>query len=84
MRWGREESVGKQVQELFAKVGSFYRQRENFRLTREVKATFTKRLRSERRELFGRKVERVVRKGGLKLVFDGGLRVCDRLPGTEP
>jgi phosphoglucomutase len=48
-----------------------------------VKETFTKRLRSQRRKFFGGKVEEVVRKAGSKLVFDGGLWVCYRLPGTE-
>src|SRR5437879_6055083 len=80
----RGKSLGKQLQELFAKVGSFYPQRENFRLTEEVKGKFTKKLASEPREFFGRKVGDVVRKDGLKLVFEDGSWVCYRLSGTEP
>jgi alpha-D-glucose phosphate-specific phosphoglucomutase len=80
----RGKSLGKQLQELFAKVGSFYPQRENFRLTEEVKEKFTKKLASEPREFFGRKVADVVRKDGLKLVFEGGSWVCYRVSGTEP
>jgi phosphoglucomutase len=80
----RGKSLGKQLQDLFAKVGSFYPQRENFRLTEEVKEKFTKKLASEPRELFGRKVADVVRKDGLKLVFEGGSWVCYRVSGTEP
>ena len=80
----RGKSLGKQLQELFAKVGSFYPQRENFRLTEEVKGKFTKKLASEPREFFGRKVGDVVRKDGLKLVFEGGSWVCYRVSGTEP
>ena len=34
-------SLGQQLQELFAEVGSFYSLRENFHLTREVKDKFT-------------------------------------------
>jgi hypothetical protein len=36
--------------ELFAKVGSYYPVCENFRLTPEVKARFTKRLKTGNRE----------------------------------
>ena len=35
---------------LFVKVGSFHRGRQNFRLTQEVKETFTEKLRSDRSE----------------------------------
>jgi len=80
----RGKSLGKQLQELFAKVGSFYPQRENFRLTEEVKGKFTKKLASEPREFFGRKVGDLVRKDGLKLVFEDGSWVCYRVSGTEP
>jgi phosphoglucomutase len=80
----RGKSLGKQLEELFAKVGSFWPQRENFRLTEEVKEKFTKKLHFEPREFFGRKVGEVIRKDGLKLVFDDGSWVCYRLSGTEP
>ncbi len=80
----RGKSLAQQLNELFAKVGSFYPQRENFRLTPEVKEKFTGKLRSEPREFFGRKVGEVVRKDGLKLVFEDSSWICYRLSGTEP
>jgi alpha-D-glucose phosphate-specific phosphoglucomutase len=80
----RGKTLGKQLQELFVKVGSFCPQRENFRLTPEVKAKFTGKLQSEPHEFFGRKVGEVVRKDGLKLVFEDGSWVCYRVSGTEP
>jgi phosphoglucomutase len=80
----RGKTLGKQLQELFVKVGSFYPQRENFRLTAEVKDKFTGKLQSEPREFFGRKVEEVVRTDGLKLVFEDGSWICYRVSGTEP
>jgi alpha-D-glucose phosphate-specific phosphoglucomutase len=80
----RGKSLGKQLQELFGKVGSFYPHRENFRLTEEVKEKFTKKLHSDPRELLGRKVGEVVRTDGLKLVFEEGSWICFRLSGTEP
>jgi phosphoglucomutase len=80
----RGKSLGKQLEELFVKVGSFCPQRENFRLTAEVKEKFTGKLQSEPREFFGRKVGEVVRKDGLKLVFEDGSWICYRVSGTEP
>src|SRR6266700_4629407 len=41
----RGKSLGQQLRELFAEVGSFYPMRENFRLTPEVKDKFTEKLR---------------------------------------
>jgi len=80
----RGKSLGQQLQELFVKVGSYYPQRENFRLTPEVKEKFTEKLRADPKEFYGQKVAETVRKDGLKLVFDDGSWVCYRLSGTEP
>ena len=80
----RGKSLGAQLQELFGKVGSFYPVRENFRLTPQVKAAFTQKLKTDPKELSGRKVTSVVRTDGLKLILDDGSWVCYRLSGTEP
>ncbi|HEY1987489.1 MAG TPA: phosphoglucomutase/phosphomannomutase family protein [Terracidiphilus sp.] len=80
----RGKSIGVQLKELFAKVGSYYPVRENFRLTPEVKAAFTEKLKADPKELGGRKVTSVVRTDGLKLILDDGSWVCYRLSGTEP
>jgi phosphoglucomutase len=80
----RGKSLGQQLRELFAKVGSFYPLRENFRLTPEVKEKFTKKLRLDPQAFAGRKVNEAVRKDGLKLVLEDGSWVCYRLSGTEP
>jgi len=80
----RGKSLGRQLQELFAKVGSFYPMRENFHLTPEVKAKFTEKLRVDPTAFFGQRVSEVVRKDGLKLVLANGSWVCYRLSGTEP
>jgi phosphoglucomutase len=80
----RGKSLGIQLKELFAKVGSFYPVRENFRLTAEVKAAFTEKLKADPTELSGRKVASVVRTDGLKLILEDGSWVCYRLSGTEP
>jgi phosphomannomutase len=80
----RKKSLGQQLQELFAKVGSFYPMRENFRLTPEVKAKFTEKLRMDPKDFSGQRVSEVVRKDGLKLVLADGSWVCYRISGTEP
>jgi alpha-D-glucose phosphate-specific phosphoglucomutase len=80
----RGASLGKQLQDLFAEVGSFYPLRENFRLTPEVKQKFTEKLRRDPSEFHGVKVASAVRTDGLKLVLADGSWVCYRLSGTEP
>ncbi|PYV97099.1 MAG: phosphoglucomutase [Acidobacteria bacterium] len=80
----RKKPLSRQLQDLFAEVGSFYPKRENFRLTPEVQQKFTEKLRRERPEFFGHKIKDVVRTDGLKLVFADGSWVCYRLSGTEP
>jgi phosphoglucomutase len=80
----RSASLGKQLGQLFAKVGSFYPLRENFRLTPEVKQKFTEKLRSDPSEFHGTKVAQAVRTDGLKLLLADGSWVCYRLSGTEP
>jgi alpha-D-glucose phosphate-specific phosphoglucomutase len=80
----RGKSLREQLQEISNQVGSFFPQRENFRLTPEVKTKFTEKLKSDPHEFLGHKVSEVVRKDGLKLVLSDGSWVCYRLSGTEP
>ena len=80
----RGKSLGTQLGELFAEVGSFYPHRENFRLTPEVKTKFTEKVKGDPTELGGRKVASIVRTDGLKLILEDGSWVCYRLSGTEP
>ena len=80
----RGKSLGEQLQALCNQVGSFYPERQNFRLTAEVKAKFTEKLQSDPRDFCGHQISQVVRTDGLKLVFSDGSWVCYRLSGTEP
>ena len=80
----RGASLKEQLRKLFAEVGSFYPRRDNFRLTEELKAKLTEKLKSDAREFSGRKVVRAIRADGLKLLFEDGAWVCYRLSGTEP
>jgi phosphomannomutase len=72
------------LHKLFAKVGSFYPKRDNFRLTPDVKEKFTTKMASDPKEIDGRPVAQVVRTDGMKLIFADGSWVCYRLSGTEP
>ncbi len=80
----RGKTLGLQLKELFGEVGSFYPHRENFRLTPDVKAKFTEKVKDDPTELGGRKVTSIVRTDGLKLILEDGSWVCYRLSGTEP
>jgi phosphoglucomutase len=80
----RGKSMGELLKGIFAKVGSYFPLRENFRLTPEMKAKFTTKVKSDPKEMFGRKVKEIVRTDGFKAVFDDGSWVCYRLSGTEP
>jgi phosphoglucomutase len=80
----RGVSLGAQLKALFAKVGSYFPVRENFRLTAAQKTAFTEKLKADPAELDGRRVVQVVRTDGLKLILDDGSWVCYRLSGTEP
>jgi phosphoglucomutase len=64
-------------------VGSYCPKWENFRLTSEVKPTFTEKLRQDPKEFSGRGDE-VVRTDGWELVCRDGSWVCYRRSGKEP
>ena len=80
----RGGSLGEELKKIFARVGSYYPKRENFRLTPEVKEKFTEKMKADPHEIGGRKVRQVVRTDGLKLILADGSWVCYRLSGTEP
>jgi len=67
----RGKSLKEQLQAISNQVGSFYPQRDNFRLTPEVKTKFTEKLRSDPVAFCGRGVSEVVHKDGLKLFGAG-------------
>ena len=80
----RKKSMQELLRDLFGKVGSFYPVRENFRLTPEVKEKFTRKVAVDPVDFAGRKVAKLVRTDGLKLILEDGSWVCYRMSGTEP
>ena len=80
----RRTPLRQQIEELFGKVGSFYPGRWNVPLTETVKNLFAERSRAEYSFFEGRKVEKIQRTDGLKMILENGSWVLFRLSGTEP
>ncbi len=80
----RGEPLSAQLEALFRKVGGFYPERVNLRLTEELKARFAARLEQDPATFAGRRVKQIVRLDGLKLVLDDGSWALFRMSGTEP
>jgi phosphomannomutase len=80
----RRKPLGRQLQELFGKVGSYYPSRSNVTLSETVKKRFTQRIGEEYSSFDGRRVIKTVRTDGLKLILDDGSWILFRLSGTEP
>ncbi len=81
----RRAPLGEQLKTLFKKVGGeFWPIRENLHLGEAVKARTVARLRENFQEFQGRRVSRVDRTDGLKLIFADGSWLLLRLSGTEP
>jgi phosphomannomutase len=84
MAAARRASLGQQIQELFRKVGSFYPGRWNVPLTETVRNRFAERSQQEYISFQGRRIAKVQRTDGLKLILEDGSWVLFRLSGTEP
>lgn len=80
----RGQSVGKQLQALFKKVGPYYSERVNLHLKPDVQKRLLERLKSGCERFDSRTVARIDRTDGVKMVFEDGSWVLMRLSGTEP
>jgi len=80
----RGKSIGAQLQDIFARVGAYYSNLDNFRITPETKAAFSLKIKGDPAEMAGLKVAKIVRTDGLKLIFTDGSWALFRLSGTEP
>ena len=70
--------------DLERRVGAHWFRRTQIPLTRRSRQIFDRRMKQKWNRIKGRKVVRVDRRDGLKLVFDGGSWLAVRLAGTEP
>lgn len=81
----RQASLGKQLRDLFGRVGrEFWPIRENLRVSSEVQERLPQRLRGEFTHFAGRDVTKTDRTDGLKLIFENGKWLLMRPSGTEP
>ena len=80
----RGAALGEQLQALFAKVGAYYPVRVNLHLSDEGRARVAARIKKDPAKFNGRRVARVDRTDGLKLLFEDDSWVLLRLSGTEP
>jgi len=81
----RQASLGEQLRDLFRRVGAeFWPLRVNLHLEQDAHARLAERLQKDVRGFAGRRVARIDRTDGLKLVFDDGAWLLMRPSGTEP
>ena len=79
------KTLNDMLNELYEKVGYYYTDRINFRLeSEEKKERFNKFFDTEIKKFGGKKVSKIIRIDGTKLIFDDNSWVLFRLSGTEP
>ncbi len=77
-------TVKQQIEALFKKVGSWYSIRLNLELSEEVKGKLLQKLKRDPERLDGRRVSKIDRTDGLKMIHEDGSWVLMRPSGTEP
>jgi phosphoglucomutase len=81
----RQASLGEQLRTLFKRVGrEYWPIRVNLHLAEDVQERIPTKLRRDPAEFAGRRVARVNRTDGLKLILEDGAWVLLRSSGTEP
>ncbi len=81
----RQASLAEQLRDLFKRVGrEYWPVRLNLHLPPEVQARLPERLRADFREFAGKRITRMNRIDGLKLIFENGDWLLMRASGTEP
>jgi alpha-D-glucose phosphate-specific phosphoglucomutase len=78
------KSVGRLLEELYARVGRYITKRENITLSPEIEEVFPARVASIPAEIAGTKVADVITVDGTKLVLADGSWLLFRKSGTEP
>ncbi|MGH9733821.1 MAG: phosphoglucomutase/phosphomannomutase family protein [Candidatus Acidiferrales bacterium] len=81
----RQASLGEQLRNLFKRIGrEYWPIRLNLHLAEDMQERATAKMREDRSEFAGRRVARVSREDGLKLIFEDGAWLLMRPSGTEP
>jgi phosphoglucomutase len=81
----RQASIAEQLRDLFKRVGrEYWPIRLNLHLPPEVQARLSERLGADFQEFAGKRITRMNRIDGLKLIFENGDWLLMRASGTEP
>jgi phosphoglucomutase len=80
----RGKSLTAQLNELYERVGKLESGRIGVKLTPEIQAILSDKLAQEPTELGGRKIEKINRLDGVKMIFADGSWMLMRPSGTEP
>jgi len=77
-------SLSEQLNHLYSRVGRLAAKRIGVRLTPEIQASLSDKLREEPTEIGGRRIARINRMDGVKFIFEDGAWLLLRPSGTEP
>jgi alpha-D-glucose phosphate-specific phosphoglucomutase len=80
----RGASMSEQLAELYKRVGRLEAARIGVRLTPDVQAALSEKLKQDPVEIGGRRIARTNRADGVKFIFDDGAWLLMRPSGTEP
>jgi phosphoglucomutase len=80
----RGTNLTEQLEELYRRVGKLESGRIGIRLTPEIMASLSDKLKEDPKEIGGRRVERTNRMDGVKFIFADGSWLLMRPSGTEP
>jgi len=80
----RGASLTEQLKELYGRVGKLESARIGIRLTPQLMASLSDKLKEDPKEIGGRRVERTNRMDGVKFIFANGSWLLLRPSGTEP
>jgi phosphoglucomutase len=80
----RGASLTEQLKELYGRVGKLESGRTGIRLTPQLMASLSEKLKADPKEIAGRRIERTNRLDGVKFIFADGSWLLLRPSGTEP
>jgi phosphoglucomutase len=80
----KKKSISELTDELYKKVGKFLTKRVNLHLTEDMKQHFMKKVKTPPQNIAGKKVVKVDRTDGTKLILEDGSWLLMRASGTEP
>lgn len=78
------KTLGQLLSDLYSRVGEFHTSRKNLRLSEDLAKKIGDKLASPPGQLAGKKVEKLIKTDGVKMVLEDGSWALFRKSGTEP